>query len=562
MAPDADLIVVKLTGGAPPHGSQSAEADFNACFLEALDWVNGKIALLGQPVAAIANIGVQWGPLDGTSSESRLIDGIFGLDRPGRIYASGTGDEGGLPTHSGGIFNNGGYTPVQFTKAATASADIFAWYTVSLPAEVRLKFADGTTIGPIAPGVFGVTQNGVTVWHYPPGVDPWESTSGDRLIFVRIEGHLGAGSFRMRGLQPGSGRFDLYTPIQSSISFLDHLAPGRINNLAVTKSAVVGAVEVNRGSYVDIDGIFAPCRLKVPLEIFGFFHLADPQETEGWGSMLPWQHIIRLLHMGPDTHWASLRHTLIQDGGGWYGGVGAASASGPILIGAVALMLQFNPTITAREIKQVLHQTSLMDAFTGPTPNPQWGNGKIDMLKVIDAIVPLRKRLTADFDGDGKTDKTVYESRTGNWFFLRSTAGFGSHLNFGGSGFIAVPADYDGDGTSDPAVYQAATGHGSSHSRQQVFVYSRVSAAKVMFRLVEITTEMGAAMWLCTKQVQATGFLWVPRPGSAITCHSAAPNFSRCPVITMEMERPILSYMKELPATGSLNIPVEVSAHT
>jgi len=65
-----------------------------------------------------------------------------------------------------------------------------------------------------------------------------------------------------------------------------------------------------------------------------------------------------------------------------------------------------------------------------------------------------------DFDGDGETDVAVYQTSTGNWFVVGSTAGFFSPaLNFGGSGFIPVPGDYDGDGETDVAVYQSSSGN-------------------------------------------------------------------------------------------------------
>ncbi len=66
---------------------------------------------------------------------------------------------------------------------------------------------------------------------------------------------------------------------------------------------------------------------------------------------------------------------------------------------------------------------------------------------------------TIDFDGDGKMDVAVYQTSTGNWFYVGSTSGFGQHLAFGGPGYIPVPGDYDGDGKTDTAVYDTTTGN-------------------------------------------------------------------------------------------------------
>lgn len=62
-----------------------------------------------------------------------------------------------------------------------------------------------------------------------------------------------------------------------------------------------------------------------------------------------------------------------------------------------------------------------------------------------DTIVP------GDYDGDNKTDYGVY--RSGVWYVQRSTAGFFA-APFGTAGDIPVPGDYDGDAKTDLAVYR------------------------------------------------------------------------------------------------------------
>lgn len=59
----------------------------------------------------------------------------------------------------------------------------------------------------------------------------------------------------------------------------------------------------------------------------------------------------------------------------------------------------------------------------------------------------------ADFDGDGKTDLSVYRASNNTWYLQRSTAGFTSVL-WGSGSDIPAPADYDGDGKTDVAVFR------------------------------------------------------------------------------------------------------------
>jgi hypothetical protein len=62
-------------------------------------------------------------------------------------------------------------------------------------------------------------------------------------------------------------------------------------------------------------------------------------------------------------------------------------------------------------------------------------------------------RSRADFDGDGKTDLSVFRPSEGNWYLNRSTDGF-AVLNWGVSTDTLVPGDYDNDGKTDTAVFR------------------------------------------------------------------------------------------------------------
>jgi hypothetical protein len=73
-----------------------------------------------------------------------------------------------------------------------------------------------------------------------------------------------------------------------------------------------------------------------------------------------------------------------------------------------------------------------------PTPNP--GNAAL-----------------FDYDGDGRSDVSVYRPSNGTWYMLQSGAGFVG-VQFGANNDKIVPADYDGDGKTDLAVYRPSDG--------------------------------------------------------------------------------------------------------
>ncbi len=78
-------------------------------------------------------------------------------------------------------------------------------------------------------------------------------------------------------------------------------------------------------------------------------------------------------------------------------------------------------------------------------------NGAVTFGATSDVLTP------GDFTGDGKTDIAVWRPSTGNWFVLRSEDFSFFAFPFGSSGDVPVPADYDGDNKSDAAVFRPST---------------------------------------------------------------------------------------------------------
>ncbi len=71
----------------------------------------------------------------------------------------------------------------------------------------------------------------------------------------------------------------------------------------------------------------------------------------------------------------------------------------------------------------------------------QWGSSG-------DLIEPV------DFDGDFRTDIAVFRPSTSVWYCLNSSDNTTAVISFGSQGDIPVPADYDGDGKADIAIYR------------------------------------------------------------------------------------------------------------
>jgi len=153
-----------------------------------------------------------------------------------------------------------------------------------------------------------------------------------------------------------------------------------------------------------------------------------------------------------------------------------------------------NAVLGAIGLVAVLGSTSLAHADAAPqTPQDFDGDGKTDKTVWtpstgqwwwIDSAdgqgwvstygLPGDVPVTADFDGDGRVDRAVFRPSTGYWYWVDSYDGQGWQQLFGMIGDVPVPGDYDGDGTEDRAIWRPKNGdwawynssNGQSGSRQ------------------------------------------------------------------------------------------------
>jgi uncharacterized delta-60 repeat protein len=110
-----------------------------------------------------------------------------------------------------------------------------------------------------------------------------------------------------------------------------------------------------------------------------------------------------------------------------------------------------------------------LDVFNGTRPNGTWKLYAVDdeaqdfggfdgwTLDVTTTVSGLNN-LGADFDGDGKTDISIFRPSDGSWWVNRSSSSITVVAQFGQSTDIIAPGDFTGDGKTDVAFFRPSTG--------------------------------------------------------------------------------------------------------
>lgn len=147
--------------------------------------------------------------------------------------------------------------------------------------------------------------------------------------------------------------------------------------------------------------------------------------------------------------------------GGWWQTATLLGAAVPMTSGA------YRSTAIGGGAVNPQPPTSINPSFTGvANPNGTWtlrlsdhGGGDTGAISAATLTVETSSSLLAraDFDGDGRTDLSVFRPSDGNWYLNRSTDGFISQ-NWGLSGDIPAPGDFDGDNKTDLSIFRPSTG--------------------------------------------------------------------------------------------------------
>jgi minor extracellular serine protease Vpr len=408
IAPDASILIVKITSdGAPAHDDQPAEAPFFdlSRIPIAIDFVRDKARELGMPCVMTLNLGSQSGPTDGSSTLCQKIDGTVGVGVPGLIFLTGVGDDGGMINRAGGQVAQNATSSLRVRKGNAGFPVVSLWYFGSDRLDVTIQSpisSNGPFASPASNSGFDSQQTAnFTYYHYGADVDPYNATDGKRHVYVRLDGPLGIYTIGLTGTTISTGRFDatlspsqVWNSSANSNRFLSFAIPGSIWDGATAFRNICTGDYVIRTNYTDIDGFVRYVAVESVGNIWQGSSTGPTFDGRiGVDVCAPGDSVFA--SYATNSYWHTFRSNLVQDGGGLYGRASAVSAANPIVVGIVALMLQLNPQLDAPTVKSILQQSARSDSFTGATPNPTWGYGKVDAYNAL-ILAAAASRITAD----------------------------------------------------------------------------------------------------------------------------------------------------------------------
>lgn len=393
VAPEADLVLVTYRNDVPVGGS--------AYVLDAIDYIRKQAAASGRPAVINLSQGDNLGAHDGTSLLERAIDHVVEGGRVLVVVSAGNERGGPACHHARGRVAQGRELALSFALAtgpgrAVAGDAVELWYGGGDRFAVALRAPGGWRSDFVEPGADAVIE-------LPAGNRArvcsrlGHPTNGDNRIAVVLEqgGEWAAGPWQiiLRGDRVERGDFDAWADRPNAVTVIDF-----------------------RSHRSDASTITLPGNARGAITVGGFVSRPSPcgGGREVRGGLAPGSSAgpTRDGRIKPDL---SAPSTLIMAprmrGDGrppCYDPRSGTSMAAPHVAGVVALLWSLWPGLAAGQVRDALLSTARGDAFTGATPNPEWGRGKLDAGAAYGALSILVEK------GEGRMSATqVFEFEAG-----------------------------------------------------------------------------------------------------------------------------------------------------
>ena len=424
IAPGATILLARITAA----GTTSIDTDD---VLLGVGFLFDRATALGQPVVVNLSLGSDFGPHDGTMAWEQTLASYVGPDHPGRALVVAAGNSGSISPADGPLVHQNVYVStgatmrVPIPTVASQAGGVQVWVAMHSGADLRvgLDGPDGTWIDPVASassagkqtggyqaGIYNGSQSPtspVPAQSHGAVVD-WQGTWPGGTYAITLSGH-GTADLYVEGVGDASG------PGGQPLGFADGVRESTINLPATVPSIIGVGCTINKTSWTDLKGrahsILVPLldpvggapnpqgleRAPVDGEPC-WFSSAGPTLT-GFAKpdiMAPGAAIVGALSQQAvppsatsifsDSQCGSPNCEVIDP---LHGVSAGTSFSSPIVAGAVAVLLQHDPTLSEDTILAALQGGA--HPLRGAAPwSDQGGPGEVDVLGAVAAVDRLR----------------------------------------------------------------------------------------------------------------------------------------------------------------------------
>lgn len=403
---DADIVFVKGGNGSFPTTNT----------INALTYFKNVATALNKPIVVNMSIGGQGTAHDGTSSHEVAVNN-FTTSGPGRVVVISAGNDYGANLHRKVDIAAGAAQTYNFTVASNTSAtSVFSFIMYAndnTAVTAKLTTPDGQqyTQNISTNTAHTILGGGLTATMY----NYWGNDNNKRyvqLIVTRTSGTTNVqGNYTLEITNNGAQQITthgwLYSQgVQTTLQNGDNEyivgSPGNASN-AITVASYMGRASWYSGA----SGYFT----LTPQESISSFSAQGPrvdgvQKPEIAGSG---QNVISS-RSGDSAPGA----TDIIAGTNYYVKNQGTSMSSPGVAGAVGLLLQANPALTAAQVKARLTSNARMDGATGTVPNMRWGYGKLDIYKAVTDELGCVK---SNFETVGYDEPYIIANTESNYYF-------------------------------------------------------------------------------------------------------------------------------------------------
>lgn len=423
VAPAAGLLVARITEA----GSGSIGSDE---LLRGTAFLFDRADFMQQPVVVNLSIGTDFGPHDGTEDWEQALASFVGSDHPGHALVAAAGNSGSIDSAAGPLVHQnvhvsgGSLVRVPIVASGATSGSVQVWVDMHRSAQlsVGLDGPGGTWIPPVGDGdSAGAQSGGYTAAIYNgSGASSSPVPGGSLGAVVAWDGSWPSGEYDVTLV--GHGTADLY--IQASgqaeavgVGFADGVRESTIN-LPATHPRIIGVgCTINKTSWTSIDrvklGLQSPVLDPAGGELAPGGGAADPAAGEPcWFSsagptivgvpkpeiMAPGAAIVGALSQqalpsvaasifSSDACPASASGAITdcQQIDATHGVSFGTSFSSPLVAGAIAILLERDPTLTQDAIVAALQGGSHPLRAPGRFDD-QAGAGELDVVGALAAL--------------------------------------------------------------------------------------------------------------------------------------------------------------------------------